>query len=143
MNFFGFEGRLSDTPTLQTKGDRQFCRFTLIRNEFAGEDKEERVVAPHFVIFGKRAEYFSKNCRKGDQVIVSSRLQTDRYEKGDKTEYSSSFIVDDFSHGAPGAATRAVIAERMTQKNQGQGGGHADDYLDANAQAQYAHSGSR
>ncbi|SFF31678.1 single-stranded DNA-binding protein [Paracidovorax wautersii] len=123
MNIFSFSGRLAAAPNLQRHGDTTVCRFRLLRNEYAGKDKQsnanmERTVGINFTAFGRKAESISEHCREGDQLIVAARVEDNSFEKDGVTHYSYNFIIDEFEFGAPGALKRQQLEQqRRTEPN--------------------------
>jgi len=120
MNHFHFDGRLTKAPAVSGSGERAYSKFTLIRNEYAGKDDTsgsplERDVAIQFTAFRNKAEAIAKHCRKGDQLIVTARLENNNYEKDGEMQYGLSFIVEDFSFGAPGETKRSELAKRREE----------------------------
>lgn len=122
MNAFHFEGRLATDVPLTRNGKSSHARFRLIRTEYAGKDEQgdrrERQVAIPFVAFDSRAETIAQNCFKGDQLVVTARIQNDRYEKDGEERFDYSFVIEDFNFGAPGPKKRALLAKQG-------GGAHA------------------
>ena len=116
MSFFAFQltavGRVAKQPEVQTKGDNTYCHLTLIGNDYAGPGKEPVATTLFLVAFGKTADVLAKNARKGDQLIVSGHIRNNNYRNGEETKYGLSYIVDDFTWGAPGAEKRAELAQR-------------------------------
>lgn len=109
-----FTGRVAKAPSITGSDTRAVCRFTLMENEYAGKDKEsgearERTVALPFTAFGPRAQAIAKNALKGDQLIVSYRVENNVYEKDGETVYGYNFVVEDFSFGAPGKEKREQL----------------------------------
>lgn len=117
-NVLHFDGRLAKPVTLTGHGDRQFAKFTLIRNQYAGKDGEtgdtkEKTVALQFTAFRAKAEALARNCFKGDQLFVTVHVENNDYTDNEGTQqYALEFIVDDFDFGAPGPEKRAMLAAR-------------------------------
>ncbi len=107
-----FVGNVAKAPTLTGSGDRAVVKFTLISNEYAGRDAQsgearERQVALPFTAFRGKAEAIARHAAKGDQLIVTYRIENNEYEKtGGETVYGYNFLVDEFQFGAPGKAKR-------------------------------------
>ena len=106
-----FVGNLAKAPTQTGSGDRAVVKFTLISNEYAGRDQQtgearERSVSIQFTAFRGKGEALAKNSAKGDQLIVTYRIENNDYGKNGETVYGYNFIVDDFQFGAPGKAKR-------------------------------------
>jgi len=112
-----FTGNLAGASVMTGSGDRAVCRFTLIANEYAGKDKDlgtakERAVSIQFTAFRAKAETICKNAMKGDQLIVTHRIENNSYEKGGEMIYGFNFIVEDFVFGAPGKEKREQFLSR-------------------------------
>lgn len=119
MNIFIFDGRLAAAPELKTHGETNVLRFRLIRNEYAGKDKEtgkriEKQVSIPFTAFGARAELIAKNCMIGDQLIVHATISNNNFTDSNQVErYDYNFEVEQVDFGAPGAEKRKKLAEGM------------------------------
>jgi single-strand DNA-binding protein len=104
-----FAGRVAADP--ETNGqENSVTRLTLMTNEYTGEGKDERTVSIPFTAFGKRGEVIANNVRKGDQLIVTYRIENNRWQKDGVDQYGYNFIIQDFEFGAAGAATREALA---------------------------------
>lgn len=104
-----FVGRVAAAP--ETSGqENTVTRLTLITNEYAGEGKEDRTVSIPFTAFGKRGDALANNVRKGDQLIVTYRIENNRWQKDGVEQYGYNFIIQDFQFGAAGVATREALA---------------------------------
>jgi single-strand DNA-binding protein len=112
-----FTGRVGAAPTTQGNGENAVTKFTLIKNEYAGKDQndetKERVVSIQFTAFRSKAEAIAKFVNKGDQLIVSYRIENNRYTKDGEEIFGYNFIVDDFEFGAPGSISRANFPENV------------------------------
>jgi len=122
--YYPFVGRVAAAPTTQGTGDKTVTKFTLIKNEYAGKDGQtgeakERTVSIQFTAFRGKAEAIAKNVNKGDQLIVSFRIENNRYEKDGEEIFGYNFIVDDFEFGAPGAISRAKFPEKQQNSDPG------------------------
>jgi single-strand DNA-binding protein len=99
-----FTGRLAADPELNTYGKGKSAtdvtKFTLIRNEYAGKDKDERKVALPLTAFGAQAKAIAEHCGKGDSLEVTARIENNDYEKDGTKVYGFNFIVTDFEFGA-------------------------------------------
>lgn len=115
-NAFHFDGRLADAPQ-QSSGPNSPVRFKLIRNEFAGTDdagkpRPERVVAVPFVAWGGAGKAILEHVRKGDQLIVTARVENNRYTHEGREVYDYNFVVSEFDFGSPGEIKRAELEQR-------------------------------
>lgn len=116
-NSFHFAGRIASAPVLTGNAEKAVCKFTAIRNEYAGKDEKdeakERTVAIQFVAFRGKAEAIAKNMMKGDQIIVTGRVENNNWKDKDNQEhYGFNFIVEDFDFGAPGEEKRKQLEAR-------------------------------
>lgn len=117
-----FVGNLAKAPTLSGSGDRAVCRFTLIENEYAGRDAEgnakQRTTSLEFVAFRGKAEAIAKSAMKGDQIIITYRIENNNYtpQGSNETRYGFNFIAEEFKFGAPGPEKRAQWANRGNQQ---------------------------
>lgn len=117
MNILIFTGRLAATPELKQHGDTKVTRFRLIRNEYAGKDKDgnrrERQVSIPFAAFGRLAELVADNTLVGDQLIAHASVSNNNYTDGQNVErYDYNFEVDHIEFGAPGPEKRKKLAEQ-------------------------------
>lgn len=116
-NLLHFDGRLADAPQ-RGEGENAPCRIRLIRNEHAGNDgqgnpRPERVVSVPFTAFGGRGRAIAEHTKKGDQLIVTARVENNRYIDGQGIErFDYNFVIEDFDFGAPGELKRAELASR-------------------------------
>lgn len=106
-----FIGNLAKAATVTGTGDRAVARFTLISNEYAGRDQEtgearERAVSIQFTAFRSKAESIVRHAMRGDQLIVTYRIENNNYQKDGEDVYGYNFVVDDFTFGAPGKEKR-------------------------------------
>lgn len=120
MSLLHFTGRLAKAPVQTGSGERAYCKFTLIRNDYAGKDdageKLEKTISIQFTAFRAKAEAITKHCHKGDQLIVTARIENNNWTDAEGEEhYGYSFIVDDFDFGAPGEEKRALLARRRAE----------------------------
>ena len=118
MNKGLFIGRVAKSPVLRNGGKKPVCFFTLLRNEYAGVDKdsgevrEDRKVAIPFTVFGERAKAIAEHVKVGDQLAVEYHLNNDNREVEGEMQYGFDFIVDNFEFGSPGELKRAELAQR-------------------------------
>jgi single-strand DNA-binding protein len=122
MNSFALRavGNLANTPEIAAKGEITYTRLHLIGNDYAGKDEEgasrEVVTGVWFVAFGMLAETLVRTCRKGDQLILESRIRADNWTDGNgEKQYDYSFVVDGFKFGAPGRVKREELDTRRAE----------------------------
>ena len=117
MNKGFFTGRVAKQPVLRNGGTdtTPVCFFTLLNNDFVGKDDKgaslERTVAISFTVFGNKAKLIAEQVCVGDQLIVCYRVMNNDREKDGAVTYNFSFIVDEFSFGAPGEIKRTRLAQ--------------------------------
>ena len=92
MNSFSGIGRLTRDPDVRYNPNTQVAvaRFTIAIDSGYGDNK--RTDFPSIVVFGKMAEVVEKYLKKGSQVAVQGRLQTDSYEKDGVKHYTTDII---------------------------------------------------
>jgi single-strand DNA-binding protein len=135
-NLHHFTGRVAASVSLTTSGDRKIAKFTLIRNEYAGSDKDgnrkERKVAIQFTAFDGRAEFLAEHLRKGDQLEVGASISNNDYKKGDEMVYGYNWTIQTFEFGAPGPESRERMAKRGSNTKpatEGPAAGFEDDEI--------------
>jgi len=106
-----FVGNLAKAPQLTGAGEKAVTKFTLISNEYAGKNEAgepmERSVSIQFTAFRGKAEAISKHAMKGDQIVVTYRIENNNYTSKDGEDvYGYNFVVSDFTFGAPGKEKR-------------------------------------
>ena len=106
-----FVGNLAKFATLSGFNETAVSKFTLISNEYAGRDKQtgeirERTVSIPFVAFRSKAEAIAQHALKGDQLIMTYRIEKNVFQKDGEDIYSYNFIVEDFEFGRPGKEKR-------------------------------------
>lgn len=121
-NVILYFGRVASTPVLTRPSGNTVCKFTLLRNEYTGEDDQgvarpERVVSVQFTAFGSKAENISKYVLEGDQLLIEARLENNNFTKDGKEEYGFNFIVSSFEFGAPGQKKRAQLDQANNTNN--------------------------
>jgi single-strand DNA-binding protein len=104
MNHCTFVGRLTSDPESREVGETSVTNFSLAvedRYTVRGEEKIE-VEYPNFEAWGGLGQIMSQYCKKGDQVIVESKMKKDTWEdKDDGTKRSSVYFkVKNFYFGA-------------------------------------------
>lgn len=117
MNGFfihGAVGRLTKDPRYVTDASTPYCNFVLIRNDYAGKDRDDTITRLPCVAFNGIAKAIAEKARKGDQLILSIRVRNNDRQEDGKTHYGFSFIVEAFEFGAPGPLKRQELSERRS-----------------------------
>lgn len=99
MNKVILMGRLTKDPEVKyVQGVNTFtvARYTLAVNRRFKRDGEPDADFIMCVAFGKSAEFVEKYLRKGQQIAISGRIQTEQWEDKDKNKrYSTNVIVEE------------------------------------------------
>lgn len=86
-------GRLVEAPELRNAGDTPICNFTLACG-WKTKDKEGTEYI-RCVAYGRTAEVIAEYMTKGQQMFVSGRQTTRKYDdKQGVTRYSTEIVVD-------------------------------------------------
>lgn len=99
MNNCNFLGRITKDIEVKTVGakDTSVANFTLAVNRKFKKEGEPDADFLNFVAIGKTAEIMGQYCEKGNQIAVTSRVQTRNWkDKEGKTVYVTEFVVDSF-----------------------------------------------
>lgn len=99
MNNCNFLGRITKDIEVKTVGakDTSVVNFTLAVNRKFKKEGEPDADFLNFVAIGKTAEIMGQYCEKGNQIAVTSRVQTRNWkDKDGKTVYATEFVVDSF-----------------------------------------------
>jgi single-strand DNA-binding protein len=108
-------GHLGKDPEMrQTKSGEAVASFSIACTETwkdkSGE-KQERTEWANLTAFGKLADICGKYLKKGKQVYVEGRMQTDKYEKDGQTHYSTKIVLSDMKMlGAKGESDSAPVS---------------------------------
>ena len=75
MNYVHFSGQLAGDPVFQS---REEVSFTLARPYLSeGKRLDVKELAVEFFAHGQMAESIARRCLKGDQLIVTARIESD------------------------------------------------------------------
>ncbi len=112
-------GNLTRDPELKTlPSGMKVSSFGLATNRVwkdAQGNKREAADFHNIVVFGRQAETVSQYMRKGSQILVEGRLQTQSWEDKDcgKKMYRTEIVADriQFGNRAQGVASSAPVSE--------------------------------
>ena len=125
MNLVVLRGNLTRDPELKsTSGGTQVCKFGLAVNEGYGEKKKA-----HFfdlTAFGKVAENLAKFKKKGEEVLISGRLDHQTWEAKDGSKRSKIEVIA-FSVEFIGGKKKESSGEGREERAGGDGGGDGFD----------------
>ena len=99
LNQCNFIGRLGKDPECKTLNNgTMLTSFSIAcgeqwRDKATGE-KKEKTEWINCVAFGKTAEIIGEYVKKGQQIYISGKMQTDKYEKEGQTVYSTKINVN-------------------------------------------------
>lgn len=98
MNKCIFLGRLTkDAESKVVNDNTTITNFTLAVNRKYKQENQPTADFLNFVSFGKTAEVIAKYCKKGNQIAVTSRVQTRNWEDNEgKKHYITEFVVEEF-----------------------------------------------
>lgn len=93
LNQCNIIGRLVEQPELRQGGQTAMCNFTLA-NGWKTKEKDG-VEYIRCVSYGRTAEVIAEYCVKGQQLFISGRQTTRKYDdKQGVTRYSTEIVVD-------------------------------------------------
>lgn len=99
MNKVNLLGRLTKDPEVRyTQGanPRAIAKYTLAVNRRFKRDGEPSADFIVCIAFGKNGEFAEKYLKKGQQIAVSGRIQTEQWEDKDKNKrYSTNVVVEE------------------------------------------------
>ena len=100
MNKFEFLGRLTKDPEVRyTSGtNTQVTTFTIaVNRRFVAQGGERQSDFFNLTAFGKTAEFCAKYFKKGQQVLVTGRIQNRSWDDATtgQKRYATDFIVED------------------------------------------------
>lgn len=89
-------GNVGNDPEIrQTSSGQSVCNFNVATNE-SYEDKsgqrKDRTEWHKIVVWSKLAEICAEHLKKGNQVLVEGKLQTNSWEKDGKKNYSTNIV---------------------------------------------------
>ena len=97
LNIVCVAGRLTrDAELKYTAGGQAVCKFSIAvnRRRKNGDQWEDEASFFDCVLFGKQAEYLSKNLLKGRQVGISGELKQDRWQQEGQSRSKVEIIVN-------------------------------------------------
>lgn len=99
MNKVNLMGRLTKDPEVRYTQGANPCaiaKYTLAVNRRFKRDNEPSADFIICIAFGKNGEFAEKYLKKGQQVAISGRIQTEQWEDKDKNKrYSTNVIVEE------------------------------------------------
>lgn len=114
MNKIILLGRLTKSPEIMTTSNEKLVgKFTLaVPRKYVKEGAERESDFINIVTFGKNAEFIGKFFQKGQQVLVTGRLEINQYEdeNGEK-RYNAQIIGEEFDF----ADTKKEISEKVEE----------------------------
>ena len=120
MNKVILMGRLTRDPEMRygQGSSTAVCRYSLAVNRRFRKDNDPEADFFNCTAFGKSAEFAEKYFKKGQQVLITGRIQNDNYTNKDGQKvYSVQVIVDE-----------QVFADSKNAGNSGNGGSSFDSF---------------
>lgn len=104
MNRVIIFGKLGKDPESKPAGTTTVCNFSIATREYIagknGAEGKEHTEWHSITAFGKTADTIAKHLRKGDSMLVSGKLQTQKWvDKDGHERYTTKIIVQDFEFG--------------------------------------------
>lgn len=133
MNKVILMGRLTKDPEVKyVQGANTFtiARYTLAVNRRFKRDGEPDADFIVCIAFGKNGEFAEKYLKKGQQIAVSGRIQTEQWEDKDKNKrYATNVIVEEhyFCGSKDNAVTTSVNTSPDTMFYPTEAGDVVDD----------------
>ena len=97
MNLVTLKGRISqDLETKTTQDNRMIVKFGIaVRNDFKSANGEYETQFFNCVAFGKTAEFLNQYYKKGQEILLTGRLQNSSWEteSGEK-RYKTDIVVN-------------------------------------------------
>jgi len=115
-------GTLGQNPVLKnTQNGKSFCRLSLATDGYNPNTEDKKKTSWHQVhVFGKTAENVARYMRKGKQVFVEGRMETDESEENGKKQWKTWITADrvTFLNGTGKGASDfdAALTEEDAQK---------------------------
>ncbi len=134
-------GNLGADPELRSSPSGvTTCRLSLATSmnwtDKSTGEKKEKTEWHRIVFFGRSAEVLDQYVKKGQQLYVEGRLQTNKYEKDGIERYSTDIIGESFnfvSGSGSGSSNNNQFSDDMNQdtnNNNKQKESNADDFED-------------
>ena len=134
-------GNLGADPELRSSPSGvTTCRLSLATSmnwtDKSTGEKKEKTEWHRIVFFGRSAEVLDQYVKKGQQLYVEGRLQTNKYEKDGIERYSTDIIGESFnfvSGSGSGSSNNNQFSDNMNQdtnNNNKQKESNADDFED-------------
>ena len=97
MNKIIIKGRLTRDPELKTsQSGTEYCKFSVAVDRRLGKDKEKTTDFFDCTAFGNTGVAISKFFRKGKEILVEGRMESNRVAKDDTTRTYWGLSVDTF-----------------------------------------------
>ena len=133
-------GALGKDPEIRyTASGSAVASFSVATNEQWKDkqtgEKKERTEWHNITVFGKLAEICGEYLKKGSQVYLEGKIQTDKWQdQNGQDRYTTKIIANEMQMlgGNPGGqASQTNHQQRPQQGQQGQTGGNMDGFDDA------------
>ena len=89
MNDIKIMGRLTRDPEFSaTQSGVEICKYTVAVDEQKGKNGDKKTNFFNCVAFGQAGAFVKKYFKKGDGIIVTGRMDSNKSEKDGKTYWS-------------------------------------------------------
>lgn len=97
LNKFQFIGNLTKDIEVTKAGEASLAEFTLAVNRtYKNKDGERDTDFIYLKAWRETAENLAKYAKKGEKLYVEGEVNTSSYEKDDKKNYVTEFVVRNF-----------------------------------------------
>ena len=115
-------GNLGADPELRSSPSGvTTCRLSIATSmnwtDKASGEKKEKTEWHRVVFFGRSAEVIDQYLKKGQQLYIEGRLQTNKYEKDGIERYSTDIIGESFNFISGSSSSSAAKATEQTSNN--------------------------
>tara|TARA_B110000014_G_C20094222_1_gene573332 strand:+ start:920 stop:1369 length:450 start_codon:yes stop_codon:yes gene_type:complete len=115
-------GNLGADPELRSSPSGvTTCRLSIATSmnwtDKASGEKKEKTEWHRVVFFGRSAEVIDQYLKKGQQLYIEGRLQTNKYEKDGIERYSTDIIGESFNFISGSSSSSAAKATEQTPNN--------------------------
>jgi len=100
MNIVFIVGRMGGDPTRRsTANGTTVVNFSICTEDYLGDKNPKHLEWHRCVAWGRMAETIANHVHKGDQLIVTGRLQSREWETKGSKQKTTEIIVDKFEFG--------------------------------------------
>ena len=94
MNLTIQKGKLVRDPELKTVKEMSLCEFSLAVPDRLDPKNKEKVYFANCIAWKKLADIIAQYCVKGQEIIITGRNTSTKYQKDGATHYSHKIVCD-------------------------------------------------